>query len=146
MRQLQQVEIAKMRQLANFLETVPVRKFNLDKWDDTYYNLRTVLSYIGLEKACGFAGCAMGWAAYSELFDGLKLENGMIKYKGYTCFTAAAQLFNINYQTSLYLFDPECYLEYQQQPGYVAARLNKFADKVESRLKRHQQPKLRLVA
>jgi hypothetical protein len=53
----------RLLKLADFLETVPPDKFDMNGW--------------GREDDCGFAGCAIGWAG--KLFDGKGLETFPLK-------------------------------------------------------------------
>lgn len=152
MKQLDRVEIEKMKQLADFLETVPPEDFDIDAWVTREPMPRQIEKrWFGLvekevEPACGFAGCAMGWAAFSGLFDGLRVLGDWegIGYRGATDFRAAELLFGINNNNSLFLFSPD--FDDQPEPWDVAERLRRFVEKVESRKHRRNRSKLRLVA
>ncbi len=156
MKQLQNVKVARMRQLANYLETVTPDQFDLSRWEsEAYVPARTLLwGLIEIQPACGFVGCAMGWAAHSKLFPGLAITaNGVLYYKGSSAFHAAAKVFNISIRSAEFLFTPEMYKDGDfTEPGVVADRLNRYADKVESRRNRDRftpkptKPKLELVA
>lgn len=143
MKQLSKVEIGKMRQLADFLETVPPDRFVIERWEaQEELPAKTALfGLIELQPACGFAGCAMGWAAHSKLFPGLSLgylpefDFPSLFYKGATDFDAAAKLLGISERSAIFFFHPDRYKGYVD-PDHVAQRLLRFADKVESRLKR----------
>lgn len=162
MKQLDKVEIGRMRQLADFLETVPPSKFDLSQWEvEAYVPAKTFLfGLIHWKDECGFAGCAMGWAAFSELFPGLSLMKQYeddwhyttVLYRGFTDYRAVAFLFGISERAATYFFAPNS-CKIKPEPGDVAARLNRFADKVENRLKRYHYKEnktiteyLRLVA
>lgn len=143
MKQLSKVEIGKMRQLADFLETVQPSSFDLSSWVvSPYAPAKTYLwGLIQTQPECGFAGCAMGWAAHSKLFPGLYLDQGwIVTYKGQQDFDAVVKLFGITKRNADFIFTTDGYKAYKNgggvTPGMVADRLNKFADKVESRLKR----------
>lgn len=47
----------RLLKLADYLETVPVDRFEMN--------------IFGRKSECGFAGCALGWAAHGRLFRGL---------------------------------------------------------------------------
>ncbi len=148
MKQLHKVEIGKMRQLADFLETVPPEDFDLAKW-----RLRSPVSAIRLgpitlRQGCGFAGCALGWAAHMEVFPGLTLgaKDNTVYYRGYSEFRAAATLFEVNTETAVFLFHENSYWPGYVEPGDVAERLRRFAEIVERRIARHTVPRLQLVA
>lgn len=148
MKQLSKVEIGKMRQLADFLETVPVKDFDLSVWVQELEQPPTTYLFglIQTDPGCGFAGCAMGWAAHSELFDGLHLEGWLIKYKGYTDLEATMKVFGITKRAVDYLFTTWFYkTKFETEPGHVADRLNRFADIVEARLKRAMYVKPEIV-
>lgn len=153
MQQLSKVEIGRMRQLADYLETVPVNRFDLKEWEvEKYEPAKTFLfGLIEIEPECGFVGCAMGWAAHSKLFAGLRIdEDGVLEYKGFAHFKAAAKVLGISKKNAEFLFAHEWYDKYHSAPGDVAARLRRFADRVESRIKRQtlkevRTPKLALV-
>lgn len=60
----------RLLKLADFLDTVPRRSFNMDNW--------VTREATGPEGdtpgECGFAGCALGWAAHGKLFAQLRLD------------------------------------------------------------------------
>jgi len=59
MKMLSKVDIERIYKLAHFLETVSSQDFDLTIWGTR------------VRDGCGFAGCAIGWAAYAKLFSGL---------------------------------------------------------------------------
>lgn len=162
MKQINAIEVDKMLQLADFLETVPVEGFNLFQWTAREERPRTT-SFFGLierDPGCGYAGCAMGWAAHSGLFEGLKLvtvpseirraHGGIpvhnITYKGYLDMDAAAKLFGITARTAYFFFHPQRYeTKNGTVPGQVSERLRAFVDKVDAIKARTNRPGLRLV-
>lgn len=160
MKQLSKVEIEKMRQLAGFLEALEPSQFDLNNWVVQEYAPPTKILFglIETDPGCGFAGCAIGWAAYSKMFPGLRLSDNSPVYKGEENWNAVMELFNIEYHTALCLFDNGHYKgKGVVSPGRVARRLRRFADKTEAYVKRSKQyttydkfvkleePKLRLV-
>lgn len=131
----------RMDMLLQILRTVDEKQFTMDRWCD---------NRIG-EEACGFAGCAMGWAAQSPYFQklGLSLEHvGVcvpsvfiqqlillgtdgIKLEG---FEAASTVLGITNQEAEHLFDPEAYDDFLDpeeiiKPKHVIARIEDFMRK-----------------
>lgn len=148
MKQLSKVEIAKLRQLSGFLETVPASRFGIEAWETKAYKpARTFLfGLVQIEPECGFAGCALGWAAHSQLFPGLMLDHGAsewgtaLYYRGHMDFAAVAKLFNISKRAGQFLFHGENYKTETDfvTPGMVADRINRYCDKIEAALARKQ--------
>lgn len=148
MKQLSNVEIGKMRQLANFLETVPPEDFDLEGWvQQTGQPVPMFFGLIHRQPACGFAGCAMGWAAHTELFPGLRLTRDKkdVCYAGFTGYDAVMALLGISENISYFLFSPSMYRD-DAAPGHVARRLRRFVEIVERRMNRKQATPLRIVA
>ncbi len=148
MKQLSSVEIGRMHQFADFLETVPPEDFDLTLWVERQQRDPKSLLFglIQRDPGCGFAGCAMGWAAYSEVFPGLRLTRDAkdVTFAGFTGYDAAAALLGVGDNQAFFFFAPSSYED--AEPGHVAARLRKFAAKVERRINRQQRPGLRVVA
>ena len=146
---LQKVEIEKMRKLAEFLETVPPEDFDLSEWvEREQRDPKSILfGLVILRRACGFAGCAMGWAAHSGIFPGLRLtsDGESITYAGLVGFEAVERLFGIGKNQSCFLFHSFRY-EGHADPGHVAKRLRRFAEIVERRIKRKNKPSMSVVA
>src|SRR4051812_47952886 len=98
----------RLLKLADFLETVPREKFNLNHWVTA---LPTKPE--GREEGeCGFAGCAMGWAAHAKLFPELKFDRWNmcnIVYYGNTGWTAPRKLFGISDASARHLFSDDAY-------------------------------------
>lgn len=95
--------------LADFLETVPEARFNINYWCNIDY-------FLG-GGGCGFAGCALGWATQIPEFknDGLIIVGRYRteltpSYGGFTYpYEAAAKFFDISNYISGYLFSPTSY-------------------------------------
>lgn len=142
MKQLSQVEIGRMRALASYLESSAVDpdRFYLDSWQEQAEQPAKTkwFGLVEVQPACGFAGCAMGWAAHAQLFDGLWMtKQGYVVYKGQTDMVAAATVMGVTIGRAAFLFHPQWYKAGNDaSPGMVAQRLRRFADKVESRLAR----------
>lgn len=136
MKQLDRVEVGKMRQLASFLRTVPPSQFDLEEWELQAATpaVTFLFGLIEIEPACGFAGCAMGWAAHSKLFDGLYMDGSGPVYNGIAGWNGVTRLFGISSRAADFLFGSSSYED--GQPGYVADRLERFAGKVEAAVNR----------
>lgn len=149
MTMLAKVDLEKCERLAAFLETVPPGDFDLTYWRSVEPVSAIKLGPIVLRHGCGFAGCAIGWAAYSGIFPGLRLEKkgktgARPVYAGFTEFRAAAALLGVNESQAVYFFDPDSYSD-KAEPGDVADRIRVFVTKVRRRLMR-RNPVLRAVA
>lgn len=127
------MNIKRLEKLADFLETVPRRSFDMGNWQS-----RAATKPEGKQQGeCGFAGCAMGWAAHAKLFRGLNFKNAMsaygngplgwqtISYRGLTDFYAAAFLMDITYAEARFLFDPDSYPS-RVTPKQVATRIRRY--------------------
>lgn len=120
----------RLLKLADFLETVPRRAFNMDYWV-----AREATKPEGKAPgSCGFAGCAMGWAQHAKLFRGLELGESWVgeqtpTFNGATGFEAAAQLFSIDHGNSRFLFGSDSYgAIVNPTPKQVAKRIRKFVE------------------
>lgn len=106
----------RLLKLADYLETVPRKKFDMRFWKD--------------EGACGFAGCAIGWAAHGKLFRGLTIKGTSDldfepHYAGATRMAAVSLLFGISIvQAQNDLFGG--WDELQGTPLQVSKRIRKF--------------------
>lgn len=117
----------RLLKLADFLETVPRRSFEIRAW-----------VWRGADKPegkipgeCGFAGCAMGWAAHAKLFRGLKLDGlwGNPIFEGRTDYDAADCLFEIDGVASRVLFGGSSYSGPRRPtPKQVAKRIRTFVE------------------
>lgn len=122
----------RLLKLADFLETVPAKKFDLGTWVQSM----PTKPEAKVEGSCGFAGCAMGWAIHAKLFRGLTFEqpewpeetNRGPQYKGHTGFSAVDELFKIDGHASLYLFVEDQYPNFHPTPKQVAKRIRKFVE------------------
>ncbi len=138
MKMLSKVEVERMYQLAHLLETVSSQDFDLTIWGTR------------VRDDCGFAGCAMGWAAYAKLFPGLVMMGDGVRYfdddKGIGAgYDAAVCVFGITSRTANFLFCPYFY-EIPSSPAALAARLVRFAEIVERRLARAVQTRMQQAA
>ncbi len=140
MQMLSKVEIERMYQLADVLETVPSADFDLGAWCLRQPHTAVTVTGIVIRAGCGFAGCAMGWAVHTGMFPGLKVENGCLYYRDesgleVTGFDAAATVFGITLRVASFLFAPVQY-RFHAPATDVAGRLRRFAEIVERRLAR----------
>lgn len=124
----------RLLKLAKFLETVPDTAFDLSRWQK-----RAPSKSEGKRPGdCGFAGCAVGWAAHQRMFRGLKLEDdgyGEIApmYDGLEHWLAVGKLFEISnggYASSNrqaeHLFMGSEYPDGKATPKQVAKRIRAF--------------------
>lgn len=139
------VDTAKLRKLADFLDTLPDDRFTLSNWgySKVVYGPRFTLGSLRIGKkpiGCGFVGCAMGWAAHEGLFEGLEFDiSGLVTYGGEGGFSAAMKLFGISQRTAVHLFAQSSYRYWyykQITPAMVTSRMRRFADKIDARVKR----------
>lgn len=136
MKQIAMVETARMSILADFLDTVPANDFHIEMWALRLPRpARTILfGLIETKPACGFAGCAVGWAVHSKLFPQLTWGgNGRsadyVAFEGSVGFEATDKFFGIN--NSSYFFHGERYIT-APTPADVALRLRRFVSKIEA--------------
>jgi hypothetical protein len=118
----------RLLKLADFLDTVPRKSFDMRDW----------VAQRGEEfnpeepGSCGFAGCAMGWAAHAKLFHGFSVGPpehwAAFTYRGEPIggFTAGEKLFQISGDASGHLFDPWAYRGGSPTPKTVAKRIRVF--------------------
>lgn len=117
----------RLLKLADFLETVPRVAFNIERWVTS-----------GATKPegarpgdCGFAGCAIGWAAHANLFEGLSLLEHSPSYHNTEGFEAVDLLFDFDdadpEDYGAYLFHFANYpAPHNPTPEDVAARIRQF--------------------
>ena len=116
----------RLLKLADFLETVPRRKFNLRMW------IQSLPSKPEAKTAghCGFAGCAIGWAAHAKLFRGLHLNRAdwTPVYHGAEDWDAPMVLFDLEAEQTKFLFSVWHYDNERTTPKQVAKRIRKFVE------------------
>src|SRR6185295_6741186 len=100
MRLIDQVDTQKLHLLAGILDDVPAPQFNMAMWVQHLPHRPGYLArLLGSGTECGFAGCALGWAAFSGKFEGLRLvapsedNHGYVVFGGRTGYYAGAILF-----------------------------------------------------
>lgn len=93
--------------LADYLETVPEADFDMSSWQDE-------------ERECGFAGCAIGWAAHGKVVKGLTLRAGQPKFslgvgRDFSDWTAVEVAFGLRESDAWVLFGPHNRVTPRQQ-------------------------------
>lgn len=118
----------RLLKLADFLETIPKHVFTIHAWE-----ARAAYKPEGKKLGeCGFAGCALGWAAHVKLFRGLDMMGGEPHYRtkgeDYWGFHAAEELFEICEYEARHLFNGDYYSYHlgHVTPELVAARIRKL--------------------
>lgn len=133
----------RLLKLADFLETVPRRSFEIRWWQK-----RPATKPEGTHQGeCGFAGCAVGWAAHAKLFRGLRLAqhgdggtDATPIYDGDEGMPAVARLFDLPTVGDYFkvcpdascLFEAESYDGHRATPLQVARRIRKFVKDAEA--------------
>lgn len=155
MKQIALVETARLTALAEYLDNdVPATDFNLRTWRHRRPKERKTILFglIETDPGCGFAGCAMGWAAHSGMFPGLTFDNdGRLIYSGTRNWKAAMVLMGIEQNMAVFLFHPHRY-KVNATPQTVAKRIRRLVLKItairarDQRRAAHAAPSLKVVA
>lgn len=158
MKQIAMVETARLTALAEYLYTVPSQNFNLRSWVTRIPRkaTTTLFGLIEISPGCGFAGCAMGWAAYSQIFPDFTVQSdGHLTYlkNGLKCmdWDAAKAVLGLNSNMAYHLLSAKAY-KITATPAMVADRLTRLVTKIEAIRARNRRrnapsaPKLELVA
>lgn len=112
----------RLLKLADYLDTVKPRKFDMGMW-----GVRGSVAGI----PCGFKGCALGWAGHSRLFRGMSFKDGIVSYTPPNANTirggypAAAAVFEIPYSDAQYLFGSA---HAGELPGQVAKQIRSYVE------------------
>jgi hypothetical protein len=158
------MNIERLKELQKLLATVPPERFNLKTWgylgpkndgstadqvirklreialpDDENFEWDGALDEPILKQiSCGFAGCAMGWAALHPPFQeaGLHLhlfirdgyQFSHITYEDYEEYEAAAYFFDIPKKEAEYLFDPSKYGITKPTQAMVSDRITELLE------------------
>jgi hypothetical protein len=136
MKQIANVEVTRLKALAAMLDDVQENQFDLKAWVTRVpRRARTFLGY-KTDPGCGFAGCAMGWAAYNNLFPNFSTYDGQVYLKdasGYPHrdWAAVMKLLGINHRMALYLFGHLSYKQHATTTA-VADRIRRFVGKIEA--------------
>lgn len=147
MKQIAAVNLVRLTHLADFLMTIPPEQFTLEVWvDQQEIKPKTLFGLIQISSGCGFAGCAIGWATYKNMFPGFELKSGTPYYKGKYSFEAIEAVFSINENNAYYFFHPDKY-QISATPQMVAERIYRFCKKIETiRMRSRKKPTLTLVS
>src|SRR5262249_52872512 len=101
-------------------------RFDLSEWDTTKGD--------GLYEAfnpgftCGFAGCAIGWAAHARIIPGLGMHGTRPSFDGEDGWEAVAKAFGLSKGEALELFAEGSYRE-SPTPRDVAGRIRRLLAK-----------------
>lgn len=148
MKQIDNVEIGRLKALTDLLDTVPIKQFDMDGWqiEAPRAPSHRFFGLIQTDPGCGFAGCAMGWAAHDAIIPGLYIEHGVLKYHHggliLTNFDAVEAATGLSYEMAVYLFHPKKYQVYPVTPEVVARRLRRFITKIEAIRRRDQMRRM----
>ena len=131
----------RLLKLADFLETVPEAAFNIQFWQK-----RAATKPEGERPGdCGFAGCAVGWAAHANLFPGFVMQHREETHDAWPVFGEASSFDAVNdlfeftneeadagrtskVLAKYYLFS-NGYYDTPPTPAIVAARIREFVAK-----------------
>ena len=112
----------RLLRLADLLDTVPVKHFDLGVWARS-------------EKPCETAGCAVGWAASDPWFQqrGLRLSEQQVVFAPrqveHRSYEAAVRFFGVRFDDAWELFSPLAYTSGNRtRPKTVANRIRKFVE------------------
>lgn len=110
------INVKRLLKLAAFLETVKPLQFEMRDF--------------GHIRECGFAGCALGWAAYAKLFEGFRRVPVDVDYMRFELhgkpidgFSAAKKVFSIYCSDAVDLFTEN---KKDEKPKQVATRIRQF--------------------
>jgi hypothetical protein len=120
----------RLLKLADFLETVPRKRFDFTSWVGENWKGDRELS-------CGTTACALGWATTMPLFRGLGLRLAKSRWGPYvtlgnmrkdkSSMIAAERVFDISYGDAEYLFVPGfSKLGHSATPKMVARQIRQF--------------------
>jgi len=122
----------RLKKLADYLDSLPARKFDLEHWVTTYE--KGYPREDGKKSKCGTTACALGHAGLIPSFRraGLKTQigphdtEGEVYLKGVGCGIGAGEkFFDLTPAEADYLFLPG-YYGIRQGPKTVAARIRKL--------------------
>jgi hypothetical protein len=120
----------RLLKLADFLETVPRKSFDMGDFGRFGSAGENEPRKFSGKFDCGFAGCAIGWAAQGRLFPGLRYSNDgdTFTFQGDDAdgFQIAERLFDIGAGGSMHLFSRAAYTAKNPRPQTVAKRIRKF--------------------
>lgn len=103
----------RLRHLQTILRGVPENRFDIMTWTNAG------------AQACGFAGCALGWASQDETFQALGL---FLSVEGYICtedddtlagYETAMRFFDLTCNQAHFIFDPDYYSQYMLEDEFA---------------------------
>jgi len=104
----------RLLKLADLLDDVPVKEFNLGRWE-------------GEETECGTVACAVGHACLSSAFEGIYFDWGLPRSEEHDGWDAVEHYFSLSFGDSLKLFSEGAYKNMNKtRPKTVANRIRKF--------------------
>lgn len=125
--------------LADFLDTVPEEKFDLNHWIDEEPNTGEVMLhqleiYEKLkDRSCGTTGCAIGWACTIPEFVEAGLQYDPLMGQPFlqddpkiVSFQAVAEVLGLDKEEVESLFLADNYPEDEQSPKHVATKIRLF--------------------
>ena len=128
----------RLLKLASFLENLPPKKFDLDTFTHIQGNKLPSIK----EGSCGSTACGIGWCPtvfprlckYQPLYDQYSYEDDIIIGVDIVMrddsviegFFVSNELFDILYDDSNYLFNPQCYHKSKRGPKSVANRIRTY--------------------
>jgi hypothetical protein len=121
--------------LANFLDNVPLNKFNLESWRDGwskgwYKGYTGVTDQDLTDVSCGTTGCAIGHAcAIPEFIQEGLVWKGCPVYGHYEAWEAVHNFFEISPSMARTLFSDALYSQGGQGPKDVAKRIRALCRK-----------------
>lgn len=122
----------RLTKLADFLDTVPEHKFDLESWrsdstgDESWEALVDDAHLLNFD--CGTTGCAVGWACVMPEFQAEGLAWGVWgpTATGYSGWFAVMDFFGLKRVDAEYLFSGSEYDDDAKKPTDVAARIREL--------------------
>src|SRR5579862_1221843 len=127
------MNVERLKTLSDFLKDVSEDNFDMTMWAyskrETLIDMSSHLHDPYSQSECGFAACAMGWACQIPSFvqQGLHLTRGYPSFGSHMGHNAACDFFEIDMETSYYLFSGRQYCRYYEgkvTPKMVAKRID----------------------
>lgn len=147
MTKISDVEVVRLTAIANMLDDVQENAFDLDFWVDRLPEpaQTRLFGLIETKPACGFAGCAIGWAIHKKVIPGLALHRVSstrwasmafeprytVDGKTYHQFEAVAKALGISIKMAEHLFYSPTY-KTRPTTEMVATRIRRLVAKVEA--------------
>ncbi len=148
------LQVKRLRHLRSVLTRVKKSRkhsmFNMSVWGKVPIKMLKKLKFADAvvrtpeyveENQCGFAACALGWAASNPTFnrDGLRLvhdEGGFmhVEYRDSTDTEAGVKFFGLDWDEAAYLFHPNQYYEYENKKIPITAVIARIDRAIEQRL------------